>query len=215
MVSSKKTSILIHGFLTGLTLQLAIGPVFFYLLNLSIQNSVIHGLAAVAGVTLADAMYILLAVAGIGATLEKPSLKKWTGRFSALFLGVFGAFMIGRALISGNISADSSQAFTVASAFGASFLLTASSPLTMVFFTSLFAAKALESGYNRSEMWLFGAATLAATPVFLSTTVSIASLLQNAIPVAVLTGLNVVVGTVLLLYGAVRLVSTFRNNPRL
>lgn len=46
--------VFVNGLLTGLTLQAAIGPVFFFIVNLALQRSFYDGLVAVAAVTLVD-----------------------------------------------------------------------------------------------------------------------------------------------------------------
>ena len=60
-----------NGLLTGLVLQLAIGPVFFYIINLTLQENTLNGLTATLGAMLADYVYIVLAIFGIGKLLEK------------------------------------------------------------------------------------------------------------------------------------------------
>ena len=55
-----------NGLLTGLTLQLAIGPVFLFIANLTLQKSTLDGLAGVVAVTIVDYLYITLSILGIG-----------------------------------------------------------------------------------------------------------------------------------------------------
>lgn len=71
--------VLINGFSTGLLLQLAIGPVFFFIINLSLQRTILDGLCAVSAVTNVDYIYILLAAAGVGRLFEDPKTKKILG----------------------------------------------------------------------------------------------------------------------------------------
>ena len=42
-----------NGLLTGLVLQMAIGPVFFFIVNLTLQKTIFDGFSGVIGVTLA------------------------------------------------------------------------------------------------------------------------------------------------------------------
>ena len=87
-------SIMLSGFLTGLLLQIAIGPVFFFILNISLQKTIIDGLFAVSAVTLADYIFIALAVLGVGKLLEKTKIKITLGLISSLVLILFGIIMI-------------------------------------------------------------------------------------------------------------------------
>ena len=59
-------SILLNGFLSGLILQIAIGPVFFFILNISLQNTGIDGFCAVFAVTIVDDIVIARAGVGVG-----------------------------------------------------------------------------------------------------------------------------------------------------
>ena len=59
--------VFITGLSTGLVLQLAIGPVFFFVLNISLQRTLVDGLCSVFAVTVVDYFYILLAIVGVCA----------------------------------------------------------------------------------------------------------------------------------------------------
>jgi fluoride ion exporter CrcB/FEX len=89
--------------------------------------------------------------------------------------------------------------------------LTVSSPLTIVFWTSLFATKAIEKGYSKRELVPFGFAAGLATLSFLSLSVTLLSLIKASIPLGLIKVLNVVVGALLIAYGIVRLVKTWRK----
>ena len=132
-----------NGLLTGLVLQLAIGPVFFYIINLTLQENTLNGLTATLGAMLADYVYIVLAIFGIGKLLEKEKVKKVFGIISSIVLIIFGIFVIKNILMintSTNIDTNSVSLF---SSFIYTFFLTLSSPLTIFLWTSLFTAKAI------------------------------------------------------------------------
>jgi threonine/homoserine/homoserine lactone efflux protein len=95
--------------------------------------------------------------------------------------------------------------------FGSAFLLTISSPLTIVFWTSLFATKAIEKGYTKSELVPFGLAAGLATLTFLGLSVTLLSIVKASIPMVVIRVLNVIVGALLITYGIIRLVKTYRK----
>ena len=78
-----------NGLITGLLLQLAIGPVFFYIVNLTLQKTIFDGLAGVFAVTVVDYFYITLAILGIGRLLENKRVKKVFGVFSSVILFIF------------------------------------------------------------------------------------------------------------------------------
>lgn len=198
--------VMLDGFLTGLILQIAIGPVFFFILNISLQKSVIDGLIAVIAVTLVDYIFITLAVLGVGKLLEKDKIKLTLGIISSCVLILFGIMMILSISSSNQIGNPNNLIGSdYISSFLSTFLLTISSPLTIVFWTSLFAAKAIERGYASNQLLFFGMAAGLATPFFLGSSVILFSVIRASIPLALLKILNAAVGLLLMIYGMIRL----------
>jgi len=198
-------TIMADGFLTGLILQIAIGPVFFFLLNISLQKSLADGLIAVIAVTIVDYIFIALAVLGVGKLLERDKIKYALGITSSIVLILFGIFMI-VSIGQGNPAGSSNHPFesNYGASFMSAFLLTCSSPLTIVFWTGLFAAKAIEKGYAQRQLFFFGAAAGLATLFFLGSSVTLFSIVRASISLTLLRMLNAVVGVLLMIYGVVR-----------
>lgn len=195
-----------NGLLTGLALQLAIGPVFFYIINLTLQKTTLDGLVAVIGVTLADYVYITLAILGIGELLKKEKIKKIFGIISSIILVLFGVFIIKNILdvnISNSVNINSVSLF---SSFISTFILTISSPLTIVLFTSLFASKVIEYNYTKKDLFIFGISTGLATFIFMGCSVILFSLVKGSIPVILIQIMNLIVGVLLIGYGTLRLI---------
>jgi threonine/homoserine/homoserine lactone efflux protein len=199
-------AIMLDGFLTGLVLQIAIGPVFFFIFNLSLQKSIVDGLVAVIAVTLVDYIFIALAVLGVGKLLERPGIKFGLGIISSLVLVFFGIMIMTSITQGGQVgSLGDPTGPDYTSSFVSAFLLTGSSPLTIVFWTGLFAAKAIERGYARRQLVFFGLAAGMATFFFLGSSVTLLSILRASIPLTLLRILNTGVGGLLIFYGAIRL----------
>lgn len=197
--------VFISGLSTGLLLQLAIGPVFFFILNTSLQRTVMDGLFSVLAVTIVDYLYITLAVFGVGKLLEKQKVKKILGFISSLVLIIFGVMMlfsIGKML--GNHVMEGPVTSDYLSSFLSAFFLTVSSPLTILFWTSLFATKAIENSYTRKQLIVFGVSAGFATLSFLGSAVIVFSLLKSSIPLILVRTLNLIVGFILIIYGIMR-----------
>lgn len=197
--------ILINGLLTGLTLQLAIGPVFFFIINLALQKTFFDGFAGVLAVTLVDYLYILLAIIGIGKLLEHKKIKKVFGKVSSLVLIILGLLIL-KGVIAGstaNILATSSS--NILTSFTTVFLITLANPMTIVTFTSIFVAKAMEYNYTKKELWFFGLGTGFATFIFMSSSITLFSLMKEMIPILLVQILNGIVGFLLIGYGSLRL----------
>ncbi len=197
--------ILLDGFLTGLLLQIAVGPVFIFVLNTTVQKTPTDGLLAALAVTTVDYAYIILAALGVGRLVDRPAVKRVMQIAGGLVLAVFGVMAL--------LSAAKAQEVTglpldgrsdPLGSFVAAFVLTSSSPLTIVFWTGLFAAKATEKGYGKSELIPFGLGAGASTAVFLGSAVIVFSAFTSSIPPLAVRILNCLVGAVLLAYGLIR-----------
>jgi arginine exporter protein ArgO len=205
-------SIIINGFLTGLILQLAIGPVFIYITNIVIQKSLYDGLSAVLAAAVADYLYILLAISGVGRFLENSSFKKLFGIISSIVLIAFGSISI---LTSGNNPGiDNIPVITgtesLIESFVTTFILTISSPLTILFWTGLFTAKSLELNLSRRELYVFGISAGFTTILFLGVSAFIISVLRSVISDIMIYYTNIFVGIILVFYGIWRLPDIFR-----
>src|SRR3989344_4739348 len=113
-----------NGLVTGLILQLAIGPVFFFIINLALQKSIFDGLIGTLAVTIVDYLYITLAILGIGKLLENKKVKKMFGIISSIVLMIFGIIIV-RETMSGDISAIiNTNSTNLLSSFASVFFLT-------------------------------------------------------------------------------------------
>lgn len=202
--------IFINGLTTGLFLQLAIGPVFFFIINLTLQRTIYDGLIAVLAVTIVDYFYITLSVVGIGKLLEKKKTKNVFGIISSLVLIIFGAIIIQGIIENGLTTSVEINSTNLISSFISVFVLTISSPLTIIFFTGIFTAKALEYNYTKKELYIFGFSVGSATFIFLGLSVILFSWLRETIPFTLIQILNLVVGLVLIGYGIFRIIKILK-----
>ncbi len=203
-----------NGLMTGLFLQLAIGPIFFYVINLALQGSVYNGLVAALAVAIVDWFYIALSIFGVKKLLEKNRFKNLLEIIAPIVLLIFGMLIVREAVggnFSGEVVISSKNLFT---SFISVFILTISSPMTIVFFTSLFASKATEHKYIKKDLYIFGFAVGMATFIFMSMAVVLFSMLKETMPVELIGTLNLIVGLVLIGYGAIRIIKFFRDNEK-
>jgi threonine/homoserine/homoserine lactone efflux protein len=201
-----------NGLLTGLTLQLAIGPVFFFIVNLTLQKTIYDGFAAVIAVTLVDFIYIALTIFGAGQLVEKRKIKSILGIISSIVLVLFGAIII-KNVMGMNIlfEINNLDDNSILGSFVTTFLLTILSPMTIVFWTSLFATKAIENNYSKRELPLFGLGAGLATFIFMGFAVILFSLLRTAVPIMLMQALNILVGCLLIIYGSSRFIKILIN----
>ncbi len=201
-----------NGILTGLFLQLALGPVFFYILGITVDSNYINSLFGILAVTLADYIFIILSLIGIGELLQKDKVKAIFGFVSSIILLLFGFMILHKGLAFINTEQVSSIVWTPINSFTSCFVLTISSPLTLIFWSSFFSVKAIEKNYRKKQLVIFGAGTGISTFLFLSLTMIIVSLIKSNIPDIVVQVLNCIVGLLILYYGISRLAKAILTN---
>ncbi len=190
------------GFRFGMLLQLAVGPMCLMVLSTAADGGFFLGLSVVAAIALIDALYIFLSCAGAAAFIGKPKVTKALKVVDCLVLVVFGADSIlsvfGKALLPhlSLFSAGSGE-----SLFMRGLILTASNPLTILFWGGVLSAKTAENTWNRKQLFYFGFGCVLSTLVFLSVVALAGSLIGGALPAAVIKALNIGVGILLIFFG--------------
>tara|TARA_Y100000310_G_C20352782_1_gene655191 strand:- start:97 stop:717 length:621 start_codon:yes stop_codon:yes gene_type:complete len=200
-----------NGLLTGLVLQMAIGPVFFFIVNIALQKTLYDGFAAVSAVTIVDYFYITLAILGVGKLLEKKKVKKIFGIISSIVLITIGIIILANIpteIKTLEVSANSN----LLTSFTSVFFLTISNPMTIVFFTGVFSAKAIEYNYTKHQLWIFGLSVGLATLLFMGSSVILFSLLKKTVPILLIQTLNIIIGCLIIIYGAIRFKPVLKNS---
>lgn len=195
--------ILLKGFRFGLLLQIAVGPICFFIFQTASVSGFYTAMTGVLGVTLIDGLYILAAILGIGTLLNKNSRAKTTLRlFGGLVLLVFGlstiAGVFGLNFLPG---LSFKEADTLNNIFLKTLLLTLSNPLTILFWAGVFSTKLSEGDRDRKTMYGFGLGALLSTLVFLSAVAFTGSLLNSFLNTAAVNFLNILVGILLVFFG--------------
>jgi threonine/homoserine/homoserine lactone efflux protein len=191
----------------GMIIQLAIGPVCLFIFKLASSNSFPEAEKAVLAVALVDACYIVLALVGITAFMEAARVKRTFKLLGAGIVALYGiATLIGvfgwQLIPSFNWFGNS----PVQGGFLAGLVLTASNPLTILFWSGVFSAKIASEQMKRSDAYLFGTGCILATLLFLTTVSVIGSFTQYFLPSIVVTFLNGLVGIVLIYFAVKMLV---------
>lgn len=190
------------GFKFGIMLQIAVGPVCFFIFQISVLNGIIPALFGTLGVTLVDGLYILLAILGIGKIIEKnKNIEKIFKYFGSIVLIIFGGYILISAInSSSSISPDITSILKI-NPFISACLLTISNPLTIVFWTGVFASKTASENMNLKELASFGMGAVISTFVFLSLISVSGGFTKMYINNQIIILLNVLVGLMLVFFG--------------
>lgn len=198
----KVIAIFFKGFRFGMLLQFAIGPVSMFIFQTSSIYGFYSGELGVIGVTLIDGIFILLAIKGLVSIISRKRVQVFLKVSGAIILFVFGASTI---LNQFNVnllpvltlrnSINSSNVFINA------LIITASNPLTIIFWAGIFSTKLLEEKTTRHELYFFALGSILSTPFFLTMVSILGSVVKVFLPITVIRIFNLIVGVVLVLLG--------------
>lgn len=192
---------LIRGFKFGMLLQLAVGPVCLFIF----QTASIHGFfaaeAGVLGVTLVDGLYMLAAMLGLTSLLNRKRIRPLLHGLGAAVLGLFGVgAILGVFQIAILPSLPLSAWGGGENVWAYATLLTASNPLTILFWAGVFTSKITEGGVGRTDLPRFALGALLATFAFLTLIALLGSLANTYLPPRLSQVLNILVGLALLVF---------------
>lgn len=203
---------ILKGFKFGMLLQIAVGPICIYIFNEAVMKGILNAMVGVFGVAIVDAIYISLSLIGITALVQKH--EKILKYFGALVLCVFGIKTILGAFGESEISIVISSEVNYYKTFLSALALTASNPLTIVFWSGVFSTKIVEEKSCRTDEIKFGLGAVIATVFFLSFIAVVGQFTKSFFSVKFISGLNVLVGSLLLYFGVKLIMKVLKKNKR-
>ncbi len=182
-------------------MQLAIGPVCIFIFNLSSNNGFLSAEAGVAAVTIIDSLYAAMAVLGISAFIRNKGTQKIFKILGSVIIAYFGlSIILGGLEIKILPVINLFTGNRASSSFVQVLLLTASNPLTIIFFMGVFSAKIAETNMNKKNINIFAVGTVTATFIFMTIIASIGAIAHKFISVFIINMLNISVGLVLIYF---------------
>lgn len=196
----------IKGFIIGFSIAAPVGPIGILCIQRTLLSGNIHGLATGLGAATADALYGFVAAFGltfISDFLVDQSI--WFRLIGGLFLCYLGVKAFSNKPPAQSIAMTYN---TVYSAYGTSFLLTLTNPMTILFFAGIFAGLGVVSEsihYAAAGLMVIGVFSgSAAWWFFLSAATGI---LRHKISERKLALVNKISGVVILVFGIGALIS--------
>jgi threonine/homoserine/homoserine lactone efflux protein len=199
------------GFKFGMLLQFAIGPVCLFVFKVGGNKGFIGAEIGVLGVAVADALYILLAISGIASFIDRERVKYIFKIMGAIIVAIFGLQTVLGAFgqeVLPNI--DLFNGIKSKSLFLEGLVITASNPLTILFWAGVLSAKLAEKKLQRKEIYLFGLGSVLSTLFFLTIVAAIGSVTGHFLSVELISMLNLVVGIILICF-ALKMVVKMRK----
>ncbi len=193
---------ILKGLRFGMLLQLAVGPICLMVFHTSTTYGAIYGLHLVLAIALIDTLYIALSCVGVAAIINKGKINEFIKLIGCLVLVLFGANTIAGVFdLSFMPHIPLFSNVSVENLFVQGLLLTASNPLTIVFWSGMFSTQMVENQWNKKQLFFFASGCIMATIIFLTAVALVGSVLGGFIPQIIMQFMNVAVGIVLVFFG--------------
>ena len=190
---------ILKGFRFGMLLQLAVGPVCMYVFHTASNRGFIDAFFVVLAVSIIDAFYILLAILGITSFIKDDRLQKAFRIIGALIVACFGLSIILGVFGISIMPRFISFKYTI-NPFINGLLLTASNPLTILFWSGVFSSEICDNKMEKINTYLFGIGAVISTLFFLSLVALVGMLANYTIPENIVNVLNLLVGAILIYF---------------
>jgi threonine/homoserine/homoserine lactone efflux protein len=195
--------IILKGIATGLVLALLIGPVFFTLLQTSIERGFWSGALVAVGVSLSDALYIFLAYLGLSRVLTNQHAHLYMAYGGGLILFGFGAYyLFVKSRKAMNFQTANIKARHPLSLVSKGFIINGLSPMVLVFWLGTVSVATGEFGYNSPATASLFFTSIIAT-VFTTDLIKakLADNLRKVLTPRFVRVMNIALGVVLVIFG--------------
>ncbi|MBP7278499.1 MAG: LysE family transporter [Sedimentibacter sp.] len=191
-----------RGFKFGMILQLAVGPMCLMVFNTSATYGFLMGLSLVLAISLIDCLYIILSGFGVAAIINKEDVKSTIKVLGCIVLVLFGTNTITGAF--GFTLLPEIRLFsnvTDRNIFIQGLMLTASNPMTIIFWGGVFSTQVAEYDFSKKQIIFFGLGCILSTLFFLTIISFCGSILNGFFSKTIIKVLNVMVGAILIYFG--------------
>lgn len=190
-----------QGLAVGFAIAVPVGPIGLLCIQRSMAEGRATGVATGMGAAAADGTYGFLVAAGVSATGLLVNYATQMQLFGGLLIAALGlmtarAFFLPRPEV-----ADLPPSKTVASAFGTTYLLTLSNPMTIIAFTGMIAGLGAAAGGGGASAYLLVAGVFLGSALWWLILVQLALWARARLTGGALKWLDLLAGTVLVLWG--------------
>lgn len=193
----------INGVFSGIVLAFLIGPVFFTLIQTSIERGFWSGFFVAAGISLSDALYITICYLGLHQIFIQDDVQEYlafVGGGVLLMFGFYYLFIKRKKLVT--YDPEKVQTRSPFRLFMKGFIINGLSPMVLIFWLGMISAATGEFGYVSPRQAVPFFSAIVAT-VFLTDLLKakLADRLRKVITPQVIQSLNLIVGLAMLAFG--------------
>jgi len=193
--------VVVNGLVFGLVLAVLIGPVFFTLIQTSIEKGFKKAMLVALGIVLSDISYILLAYFGVSKYLKSSGHDASVAYIGGAILLAFGLFNLMRARQHIVITREAINAKGFFRYIVKGFLINGISPFVLIFWVGAMSLATAKYKYTGEELLLFFTAIIVVVIATDMLKAYLATRLRKFFTPKLFKILNLVVGIALCLFG--------------
>lgn len=196
--------IIVNGVVSGIVLAFLIGPVFFTIIQTSIEKGFSSGVFVAVGVSLSDSIYILISYLGLVQFAKEESFRHYMAYTGAVILLAFGLYYLlvkRRRLAQFEFQAAKIEGGPWLKLVGKGFLINALSPMVLFFWIATVSVATTQLGYTHAgKATLFFVAIVAT--VFSTDVIKakLADKLRTLITPRFIRIMNIILGIVMIVF---------------
>ncbi len=195
--------IVFNGLKLGIVLTFLIGPVFFTIIQTSVERGFRNGMLVSLGVSLSDVMYVAICYFGLVQFINNPQFRFYLangGGGILILFGLYHLFIKSRRKMTAPLDVASEK--SMYRYFVKGFIINGMSPMVIVFWIGAISIASLDFGYTKGfEFFIFFSTVLGTVLSADILKAYLADKLRALITHRLMTIINVVVGICLLIFG--------------
>ncbi len=195
--------IVFNGFKLGIVLSFLIGPVFFTIIQTSIERGFRNGVLVAMGVSLSDILYVAICYYGLFQFLNEPRFRTNMAYVGGVILVLFGLYhLLIKSRRAIEVAVKAAAEVNSFKYFVKGFVINGITPMVLIFWIGTISIATIDFGYTKGYelFWFFSAllSTVLATDVLKA---FLADKLRALITPRFLMITNIVLGICLIVFG--------------
>ena len=195
--------VILNGIMSGVLLSLLIGPVFFTIIQTSVERGFKCGVLVAIGVSLSDSFYIIVAYLGVSQITENDHIKIYlaqAGGAMLMMFGLYNLFVKSRRVLSQDhehIKARSPWRYVAKG-----FIINGLTPVVLLFWLATVSITTTKFGYKSPlHVFMFFLSIIATVLTTDILKAKLADKLRHMLTPKFIQRLNIVLGIILILFG--------------
>ncbi|HNV29705.1 MAG TPA: LysE family transporter [Cyclobacteriaceae bacterium] len=195
--------IILNGLKLGIILAFLVGPVFFTIIQTSVEKGFWNGVIVSLGVSLSDILYVTVCYFGLVQFINEPGFRVYLAYAGGAILILFGLYhLFIKSRRNAHPSLDVANEKKMYRYFIKGFIINGLSPMVLIFWIGTISIASIDFGYSKGfEFFLFFGVVLGTVLATDILKAYLADKLRRLVTQRLMKIMNVIVGICLIIFG--------------